>query len=65
MAPINIIALQPGSSSNALNIETEDAVNVGSNKMQQLCIQVPYATSPANPIWLQDIMRAKAGTSDG
>ncbi|XP_063701363.1 protein timeless isoform X2 [Culicoides brevitarsis] len=66
--PINIIALQSGSSSNALSINIDDdAQNIETaGKMKQLCIQVPYATtSPANPIWIQDIMRAKAGTSDG
>lgn len=54
---------------NAIKIEkTDDDIihRVESpNKMKQLCIQVPNATSPANPIWIQDIMRAKAGTSDG
>lgn len=61
-APINL----GGSTSNPIKIEIDDDINIASpTKMKQLCIQVPYATSSANPIWIQDIMRAKAGTSDG
>lgn len=67
--PINITALQQVGHVNAIKIEKEDDIQISSTKsitkMQPLSIQVPCATSATNPIWIQDIMRAKAGTSDG
>lgn len=64
--PLNIIALQKRANCLTIKTEPEDDIHIHkAPTMKQLCIQVPYTTSPANPIWTQDIMRAKAGTSDG
>lgn len=69
-APLNVVVLQPGSNCNTIKIEkntdTDTTCNTSPSKIKPLCIHVPYATtSSTNPIWIQDIMKAKAGTSDG